>query len=339
MNKRTVLQKRFLKAAKISVGSGIAIFIAILLGLDYEVSAGTIALLTLVTTKWGTIRLSLYRLITLVISIVLAVAIFSCIGNEWLAFGIYVFCVVFICEVFGWAATVSVNAVIGAHLLTSLDFSARFIYNEVMLVLIGVSVAIVLNLIHNYKRYEKELIESMRKTEARLQELLEELAVYLRGREALGGVWENVQGLEEQIGRYYEEAKEYQENTFASHPGYYMEYFVMRRHQCAILGNLYHSISQIRSMPTQAGKIADYLVYLKDYVVEKNAPEEQIERLHQVFRSMEKEPMPVSREEFESRAILYHVLLELEEFLNCKKGFVEGMDETKKLIYWGNHLS
>lgn len=37
---------------------------------------------------------------------------------------------------------------------------------------------------------------------------------------------------------------------------------------------------------------------------------------------MKKEPLPVTREEFESRALLYHILMDLEEFLIEKKRFV-----------------
>ena len=48
-------KKVLLLDAKIAVGSSAAIYIAQILGLEYEASAGTIALLTLVTTKWETL--------------------------------------------------------------------------------------------------------------------------------------------------------------------------------------------------------------------------------------------------------------------------------------------
>ena len=38
---------------------------------------------------------------------------------------------------------------------------------------------------------------------------------------------------------------------------------------------------------------------------------------------MKREPLPVSRGEFESRAMLYHVLMDLEEFLFIKQHFVD----------------
>ena len=58
------------KSLKIAVGSGLAIVLANLLGLKYDIFAGTITLLTILTTKWETIRLSLYRMVTFLFSVI-----------------------------------------------------------------------------------------------------------------------------------------------------------------------------------------------------------------------------------------------------------------------------
>ena len=41
-------------------------------------------------------------------------------------------------------------------------------------------------------------------------------------------------------------------------------------------------------------------------------------------------------EEFESRAMLYHILMDLEEFLVFKRRFVDGLDDKKRKLYWDN---
>ena len=43
---------------------------------------------------------------------------------------------------FGWGTTISVNSVIGAHFLTEMNFSFEFIINEIMLVVIGITIAV-----------------------------------------------------------------------------------------------------------------------------------------------------------------------------------------------------
>ena len=73
--------------------------------------------------------------------------------------------------------------------------------------------------------------------------------------------------------------------------------------------------------------ISSYLEYVACYVHEKNIPDQQIQELQQVFWQMQKEPLPKTWEEFESRAILYHVMMDLEEFLFVKQRFTDNNKE------------
>lgn len=116
-----------MQALKIAIGSSLAIYIANLLGLKYSLAAGSVALLTMVTTKWKTVKLSLTRVATFVISVLMALIIFSTVDSEWLAYGIYVFFVVIIAEIIGWGATISVNALIGMHFLEVRDWILNWI--------------------------------------------------------------------------------------------------------------------------------------------------------------------------------------------------------------------
>ena len=151
-----------MQALKIAIGSSLAIYIANLFGLKYSLAAGSVALLTMVTTKWKTVKLSLARVVTFIISVLMALIIFSAVESEWMAYGIYVFFVVIIAEMIGWGATISVNALIGMHFLEVRDFEVDFIANEFMLVLIGITMALVLNLFYDYGSQRKALVENMR---------------------------------------------------------------------------------------------------------------------------------------------------------------------------------
>ena len=53
---------------------------------------------------------------------------------------------------------------------------------------------------------------------------------------------------------------------------------------------------------------------------------------------MKQEALPKTLEEFEGRALLYHILMDLEEFLVYKKRFVNGLDEKKLRIYWKQEM-
>ena len=327
-------KKILFKALKIALGSSIAIYIATLLNLDNAISAGTITLLTIVSTKWDTVKLSLFRLATLVTTILTAWIIFTHIPNAWVAFGIFVFFVVITCEVLGWGATISVNAVVGAHLLMEMKFDYAFIVNEALLVIIGITLAVILNLFNDNSNTKKNIISHMRHVEEGLQTSLREMAQYLDNQEMASSVWDDIISLEENIRSYIRDAREYQDNTFSSHPAYYIAYFDMRLRQCTVLHNLHDEMKRIRDMPAQAKVVADYIMHMAEYVIEINVPARQLRRLKEIFDQMKTEPLPETRDEFESRAILYHILMDLEDFLIYKKRFVEKLNEKQLDVYW-----
>lgn len=283
MSKKNQLKKLILRAGKIAVGSSMAIYVAELLHLEYAASAGSIALLTIVTTKWETLRLSLFRVISFFVAVLIGWLSFTHIFSEWVAYGAFIFAIVIFCEIVGWKAAMSVNAVIGTHFLTTLDFTGAFIRNEFLLVLIGISIAIILNLFHGNSSQKKEIIEHMRQTEQELQQILKEMASYLAYEKMGDTVWSDIVSLEKRLQDCLNEAHEYQNNTFQSHPGYYIDYFEMRSNQCKALHNLHYEMKKIRNMPKQAHVIAEYILYLTEFVVEMNVPSRQIERLEEIF--------------------------------------------------------
>ena len=144
----------------------------------------------------------------------MALIIFSAVESEWMAYGIYVFFVVIIAEMIGWGATISVNALIGMHFLEVRDFEVDFIANEFMLVLIGITMALVLNLFYDYGSQRKALVENMRYTEERLQMILGEISAYLANKEMQRNVWDDICALEKEVQGFIQDAYEYQDNTF-----------------------------------------------------------------------------------------------------------------------------
>lgn len=333
-NKKKEIKKIVLRAIKIGVGSSVALVIASMLELEQVAPAGTIALLTLMSTKWDTVRLSVYRILSFFIAVLLAGIIFNFIDHGWIGYGLYVFANVLIAGALDWMGTISVNALVGVHFLTSGEYTVEFVRDELLLVVIGVVIALIMNLFNDDHNRRQDIIDGMRYVEYQLQAIIGELAMYLSGKPMEQNVWLDMRALEADIQEYVKEAQEYQENTFQSHPGYYIDYFEMRYQQCKILHNLHSEMRKVRAMPVQAHVISEYLLYMKQHVVEVNIPEKQIEKLEELFEDMRRERLPRTREEFESRAILYHILMDIEDFLLTKKKFVDSLDEQKLRRYW-----
>lgn len=318
----TKWKRALILAGKIALGSSLAIYTAELLHLQFSSSAGIVTLLTVVTTKKGTLQLSAARVATFVLAAAAASVTFLQIHSEWIAYGLFVFLVALVSELLGWRATISTNAVIGTHFLMNLDFSPAFFLNEFMLVAIGILFAFLLNMIQDIRGEKRHFAEKIHQLELKMQGLLGEIAKYLSNEPSRKRLWRELTAIESQLQRSMEEAYEYEGNTYGEDAAYYARYFKMRLNQCRILRNLQKEMQKIKNMPRQAEIVAEYIRYLNQYVTELNEPDLQLQHLEEIFLKMKDEPLPASRTEFESRAVLYHILMDLEEFLMEKKQFI-----------------
>lgn len=315
-------RKVALKVLKIAVGSCVAIVAAEVCHLQYAASAGIITLLTVQDTRRDTIRLAAERFFSFLLSVLLIFVCFRYIGRlGWVNYGVYIFLMVHVCYFFGWQNTISVNAVMGTHYLMTPDYSVNFAANELVLIMIGTSLALAMN--WRMPSNLKVLREDIRKVEDDMQQVLLELAGYLEGNLQGEHIWIDLDRLEEWIHEGLERAHEHAHNTLSEEDHYYIEYMEMRLQQCTLLQSLRYRVWRIQEMPSQARIISAYLKYLAKYVHEKNIPDRQREELQEIFDRMKLQPLPEEREEFESRAILYHVLLDLEDFLLAKQRFAD----------------
>ena len=73
---------------------------------------------------------------------------------------------------------------------------------------------------------------------------------------------------------------------------------------------------------------------MTDYVVEVNSPDIQLDKLQELFEEFKNHPLPKDHEEFETRAVLYHILMYIEDFLLYKKRFVDNLNENQLRRYW-----
>ncbi len=320
------LKRICIKSLKIGFGSCLAIAIAHFFNLKYEISAGTIALLTILTTKWETIRLSAYRIVMFFVTVLVGWLVHNFIGGGWPEYGICLLIIVFICEITGWTSTLSVNSVIGAHFFTEGDFSPEFIINEFILLLIGISIAIILSFFSSNRSYKKMILKHMEYVENTMHDILSHIASYLRNEPMPGSVWADINQLEDKIKEFIQDASEYNDNSFSDNPKYYMEYFEMRLLQIDELHSLHYEMRRMRSMPVLAEVVAEFLDFMAGCIGKMEMLDVQLDNLHEILSHLKKEAPPATTEEFESRAILYHVLMDIEDFLLIKKRFVDNLE-------------
>lgn len=60
------------------------------------------------------------------------------------------------------------------------------------------------------------------------------------------------------------------------------------------------------------------LLYLAGNITEYNNPQEQLVRVKELIEHIKNEELPATREEFESSALLFHIFMDIEDFLLYK---------------------
>ena len=155
-------------AARLALASSLAIYAADLMKLQFSTQAGVICLFSMLTTKKDTLKLSLSRLISFVITAVAAYFLFQYV-NEFVAYGIFIFITIYFSEMMGWGAALSANVVAGTHFLSVAEFTPHVILNEFFIVLTGMFFALIFNLFRDTNTQKDFLREEILAIQSKMQ--------------------------------------------------------------------------------------------------------------------------------------------------------------------------
>lgn len=334
---------RYIKIIKIALGSSIAILLANYLGLAYSTSAGIITLLTIQDTKKETLVVALKRIVSFLSSTCIAFLTFHFFSYHAITFGIYLFLFIIICNIFKMEDGIAMSAVLTTHYLIEESMSLSWIHNEVFLMFIGVAIGVILNLYMprntRFIRSDQHIIEE------KMKEILNQLAFWLLveqhceedefcKQEKMKLNNECFHSLDRDIKEAVSRAYENMNNTLLTDTRYYIGYMEVRKNQCNVLKDIYEKIHLLTIVPKQAYLIADIMKDIAISFHEYNNAKELIAELSLIKERYKQEEQPITREEFENRAILYHIVNDLELFLSIKKEFAESLSETQIQRYW-----
>lgn len=322
----------YIKILKIAVGSSIAIAIANLLGLRYSTAAGVITLLTIQNTRKETLFISLKRFYAFLGAVMIAFVVFTVLGYSPLTFGVFLLLFIALCFYFHLEDGLSICAVIVTHFLIEESMSLYWVWNEFQLMIIGVGIGIILNL------YIPSRLKSIIKIQANIEDdmrlLLKEIAAYVCQVPDIEKGRISFKNLENNIKLALEYSIENVNNSFKSEVTYFSLYMEMRRNQMIVLKRIVNHISYLSKLPKQAYVIADFMHDTGNSFHEYNNAIKLLKDLDSIMGEMKIEPLPVTREEFENRAILLQILYEFESFLILKKEFVDNLTQEQIKEYW-----
>ena len=303
---------------KIFLAAMAAILAAELLSLDNSISAGIVAILTILPTKKETIRTAVSRFLAFVIALVIAAVSFYLFGFGLTGFLIYLAPFIFVCQIMGWASAMAMDSVIISHF---------HLGNEILIFVIGVGIGIAANLSlrkneADMKRYRDEADEQIRSILRRMSERLP-----LEDKRDYNG--DCFQHLDRAIFLAEEMARTNYANQFRKGDTFDLRYIDMRRRQRHVLMEMYKLIRRIHSNPPTLQRIADFLKQIADEYDARNDVRKLLADFAAMWQEMKETPLPVTREEFEDRARLFALMQDIEEFLQIKAEFYQEAVEHK----------
>lgn len=305
-----------INSIKMILAAVIAIWVASALRLDFAISAGVVAILTIQPTKKETIKLAAGRLCAFAVALMLAYVCFKLLGYTINAFILYLMIYIIICQMLSWNSALTMNAVLISHFVTHGVMDRYTVGNEASIFIIGVSLGIIANL---HLRKKVDYIESLKKvTDEQMIKILSRMSDRILNKDISDYNGECFELLRKHIRKAKNVAEENFNNQFGSGDTSDMEYIAMRDKQCQILYEMYKSIRKMDTSPHTAGAISEFLRNMAGTLKLENNRDQLMEQFREMDVYMKSQPLPVERKEFEDRARLFGLMRSIEEFIMLK---------------------
>ena len=255
------------------------------------------------------------------IALIVSFLCFQTAGFHVFAFAVYLLIFSTICLYFGWTEAIAMDSVLTTHFLTEGNMKPEILFNEILLFMIGTGFGIIANLHLKNKKEEFESIAA--RVDEEIRGILKRMAERLLQEDKSDYDKTCFEKLEKEVEGAKESAFQNFNNQLLKATYYEIDYIKMRENQIEVLRHVYESIKMVEVIPSQTRKIASLIVKIEKEYHKENTVKELLQETAELEKEMKQENLPVNREEFEARAVLFYMMKQLEEFLTLKEKFME----------------
>lgn len=302
---------------KTAIGVVIAMIIAKEIGLAYWPAAGIITILSIQSTKRESLDIAIRRSISALVAIAIASLLFLLFGFNSIVFGLFVLLFIPLTVKLKVTDGIVLSSVLVTHLLVKKEVTVNLIINEVGLIIVGIGVALVLN--SYMPKNEEKLKEDIDYISEKIKEIFMDMAYSLRTHSVSINQQSLFSELEDRIEIAKKRANDNFNNYLFSDVRYYVHYVEMRGVQLQILKYMREHFGRISMTVKQTEWVANFTEELASVIGKEVNANILINRLNRVRKELSLQALPVTRDEFENRAMLYQFLNDLEIFIESKR--------------------
>lgn len=113
-----------------------------------------------------------------------------------------------------------------------------------------------------------------------------------------------------------------------------ISYMELRLAQLSVIERIYVLIQRVDGQLPQAAALADFMKEVSDHLRENNNGEMLLKEYEKLKFHFEQAKLPTDRQEFETRAVLYQILCEMQWFLQLKSEFSKNLTPKQVEEFW-----
>lgn len=307
------------RTLKTGVGASIAIIIAKQLGLEYPISAGIITILSVQNTKKQSVKIAFHRVGACILALFISSVIFEIFGYNEVIFGVFLLIFIPVAVKFNVEEGIVVSSVLVTHLLIEKSVEIFWLRNELALMLIGVGIALLLNLY--MPSIEGQIKQDQIYIEEKIREILLHMAMALKEHKISLKEDELFNSLEIKLHEAQSRAYTNFNNYFLLDVSYYVQYMEMRMQQYETMKRMKEHFQRFFMTYDQTIMMAEFTEKVAYSLHEENTAEQLLNDLRLLRKDFRRMPLPSTRGEFENRAMLFQFLNDMEQFLKVKNEF------------------
>lgn len=319
------------RTLKTGIGAAGAMMLAEIIGLTFSASAGIITILSIQNTKKASCEIAFRRLVATVVALAIGGGLFEILGFNPVVFGMYIILFIPLAVKLKVTEGIVPASVLVTHLLGNGDVTVNLIINEMLLMIVGVGVALVLNLY--MPSIEKELLKDKRCIEEKMYEILMDMSFAIREGKLQEGENRKMKELKAYLEIGKKRAHQHSNNYLINEMAHYEKYFEMRNGQFQVMEYMFKHFDKLFMSVEQGVKVGELTRQLAESTKGRVTVEELMSQLEDLRLSFKKSELPKGREEFENRAMLYQFLNDMELFITIKINFKQGLTEKEREQY------
>ncbi|MCY9515877.1 aromatic acid exporter family protein [Paenibacillus apiarius] len=310
------------RVIKTAIASIFAIITADLVGAMNPLGAGLLAILGVDVTRKRSVKTVSARFLASLVGLLLAAVLFGVIGFQLWVLALYILLAFPIIARLNFKEGIVTSSVVVFHIYGAGELTLHGIFNEVLLLMIGLGAATLVNLVYMPNEEEK-LVQIRKEVDEQFSRIFIQISRTLRDSAYMWGGQEIIEA-DEKVNEGIAIASKALENRLLrteeiQADEQWLVYFYMRKAQLENVQNMLQLLSQVYQSLPQCHLVADLFDQLSDDVKEPyytGKTEQLLIKLESVFREMD---LPATRQEFEVRAAVLQVNRELQQYLKIAK--------------------